>query len=142
MSNEITDLATPTRHPATDFFWDATREHRLELLRCDECEHFIHPPRPVCRFCLSMNLSPQQISGRGVIYSFTIVEKPAHPWLESNGRYLVAAIELEEQSELRFLSNIVDIAPDDVVIGMEVEVDFVDVSPDLTLPVFRPGGTS
>jgi len=89
-----------------------------------------------------MNLSPQQVSGRGVIYSFTVVEQPPHPWLENMGRYIVAAIELEEQPELRFLSNIVDIAPDDVVIGMEVAVDFVDVSPDLTLPVFRPGGTS
>ena len=97
--------------------------HRLELLRCDECEHFRSASLAPCAdSALSMSLS-QPVSGRGVVYSFTVVEQPPHPWLETWGATCPGGCNrAEEQSELRFLATSLTLLPDDVAIGIEVEV--------------------
>jgi uncharacterized OB-fold protein len=128
----------PAPDPLTQFFWDGCREHRLLIQRCNACGHYIHWPRPVCRFCQSTDLAPAEVSGRGTVYTYTVTVQPFHPWFADKVPYLVATIELEEQEHLHMVSNLVECTEDDVVVGMPVEVTFRDVADDLVLPLFRP----
>ena len=54
------------------FFWTSGADGRLRFMRCNDCETTIHPPYPVCRNCLSENVSPQAVPGTGEIYSVTV----------------------------------------------------------------------
>jgi uncharacterized protein len=127
----------PTVDASSEFFWEGARQHQLLILRCQGCGHYIHLPRPVCRFCLSSDLVPTPMSGRGVVYSYTVARQAFHPWFASRLPYVLAVIELIEEEGLRMLSNVVDCAPEDVAVGAGVEVAFQAISDDVTLPVFR-----
>ena len=123
----------------TRFFWDAAREHRLVIQRCDGCAFYIHWPEVCCPRCGSERLSASEVSGRGTVYTFTIVQHVFHPGFAADVPYSLALIELEEQPGLRVVANIVDCPNDAVRIGMPVEVTFEDRE-GYSLPQFRPAG--
>jgi len=140
MTSTESDLLPPLPDPSplTQFFWDGVAEHRLMILRCQDCQHFVHWPREVCRFCLSTDLAPTEVSGRGKLATFTIPMQPYDPFYMSQVPYVLAVVELEEQENLKVVTNIVDCAEEDVTIDMPVEVTFREVAPGVTLPLFRP----
>jgi len=121
----------------TTFFWEGAREHKLLILHCDECDHWVHYPKPACPVC-GGSVQPKQVTGRGVVHTFTITHNPV-PGFEPP--FAVVLVELEEQKGLRVVSNLVDVAPEDIEIGMPVEVAFVDAGEDVVLPLFRRRAT-
>lgn len=136
----MADVTLPRPDPESlgAFYWEGARQGVLLIQRCDECGTYIHYPRPVCRVCLSQRLTPAPVSGRGVVHSYTVMMQPFHPFFADRVPYVVASIELEEQTGLRVMSNLVDCDLDAVEVGMPVEVVFEDVVPDWTVPQFRP----
>ena len=124
--------------PATDgpsgFFWRSGADGRLRFLRCSSCAYLIHPPTSFCPSCQSREAEPAAVSGRGTVYSYTVNHQP---WDGIGDIYVIAVVELEEQVGLRLMTNLVDVTPDDVHIGMPVEVVFEDHDP-VYLPLFRP----
>jgi uncharacterized protein len=118
-------------------FWEAAREHRLVLQRCDDCNGFQHPPSPVCHRCRSNNVAWRDVEGRGTVYTYTAVHKAFIPALAESLPYFVAVIELPGADGTRIVSNLVEVVPKDVTIGMDVEVVWDDY-PELSVPRFRP----
>jgi uncharacterized OB-fold protein len=116
------------------FFWTSGADGVLRLLRCNNCQFFIHPPGPVCPRCLSRDLGPQAVSGRGQVVTFTVNHQQ---WIPGSEPYIIAWVSLNEQPDVRLTTNLVDVEPEDVVIGTEVEVVF-ELSEDVYLPLFRP----
>ena len=114
-------------------FWTGGIDGYLEITRCAECGYYVHPPAPRCGRCYSDRVAPAPVSGRGRVYTFTVNEHAWMPGLEVP--YVIAVVELEEGPKLT--TNIVDIDPDDVVIGLPVQATFEDVD-DVTLVNFRP----
>jgi uncharacterized OB-fold protein len=120
-------------------FWAGLRRHQLLILRCDECRTFVHPPQASCPRCLSLDLTPEAVSGRGVVYSFTVVNREFAPGIEPP--YVAALVDLVEQDGLRLVTNLVNVAIGDVRIGMPVRVVFFDINgEDVTLAHFEPDG--
>jgi uncharacterized OB-fold protein len=119
-------------------FWDGAREHKLVILRCQACGLYLHPPRPVCRACLSMDVAPEEVSGRATLYTWTVVEQAFGAYYATQVPYVYATVELVEQADLRLVTNIVDVPFDQLRAGMDLEVTFHDLSAELTLPRFRP----
>ncbi len=117
-------------------FWDGLREERLLIQRCRACGGLQHYPRPHCIRCLSLELEWVQASGRGTVYSYTIVRRAANPAFAEDVPYVLAVIELEEGPHLS--GNVVGIAPEEVRIGMPVEAVFDHVTPEATLLKWRP----
>ena len=108
---------------------------------CNGCNQFHFYPRALCPNCASANLQWTAISGRGGVYSFTIVHRAPSPAFASEVPYAVALIALEEGPHL--MSSIVNCAVDAVHIGMRVKVafrDFDDGDGGAVLPVFKPAG--
>jgi uncharacterized protein len=130
----------PMLDPLSRFFWDGARDNKLMIQRCDACGTYIHLPRPVCRKCLSFELSPAEVSGRATLYSYTVTHKVFHPYVADKVPYIVATVELVEQPGLMLLTSIVDLDEADVHIGMDLSVRFDPFGPDFTRPVFtKPG---
>lgn len=132
--------AIPRRHlPALNdnnrFFWTSGADGVLRFCRCRQCGIYIHPPAPVCPKCWSREVSPQPVSGKGKVVSFTINRQHWEPGLETP--YVVALVEMAEQEGLRLTTNIVRIAPAEVKIDLPVRVIF-DQREDVWLPLFEP----
>lgn len=119
-------------------FWRGGAEGALRLLRCRHCGHHIHPPAPICRRCHSRELEVAALSGRGRVHTFTVNHQPWNPTMPHP--YVVALVEIEEEPEVRLVANIVGCPPEEVHIGMAVEVCFERIAEDCYLPQFRPPG--
>ena len=124
----------PTTTPDTQFFWDGLRDHKLLIQRCTACHALRHPPRPMCPHCNALAWDTLESSGHGTVYSFVMPRHPPLPWFEYP--YIVALIDLE--GGIRLVSNLCDVAPQHVTIGMPVEVFYARFDDGLVLPQFRP----
>ena len=127
-------IPLPRPTPLSRPHWEGCVEGVLRVQRCDECGSFVFVPSPVCGGCRGTKLSWVESSGRGTLYSYTTVHRPQQPVFEVP--YVVAIVELEEGWHM--LSNLVDVAIDDVAIGMPLEVSFERKSDEIVLPYFRP----
>ncbi len=134
MNEDQRPLPKPDRD--SEFYWAAARRHELMLQRCDECGRFRFYPRIICPDCLSDTFQWQRVSGRGTVYSFTVIYRPPTPAFQNQVPYVLALIDLPEG--VRMMSNVVGCDHRDVYIGMPVDVIFDDVSEEITLPKFRP----
>ncbi|HZO81782.1 MAG TPA: Zn-ribbon domain-containing OB-fold protein [Candidatus Binataceae bacterium] len=120
---------TPTSAP----FWAAARRHELTLQRCGNCRKFIYYPRERCPHCFSERLGWERVSGRGKVYSYTVVRRASSRAFDRP--YVLAIVELDEG--VRMTTNI-EAPPENVRIGMPVAVCFDDVTPEHTLVKFKP----
>lgn len=117
-------------------FWEANRRHELVLQHCRKCCNYRYPPGLICPECGAEELEWLRVSGKGIIYSWTVFHRIYHPAFVNEVPYAVVAVELEEGP--RMISNLVDCALKDIEIGMAVEVVFEDVTEEISLPKFRP----
>lgn len=118
-------------------FWEAAKQHRLVVQRCQACGYFNHPPRSACDACLSQQLRFEPVSGRGTIYSFTVMHQPAVAGFAEQLPYLNILVELDEQPLLFMVSHLPIAEREKVCIGARVEVSFEEIDATLTLPQFR-----
>jgi uncharacterized protein len=116
-------------------YWEALARHELYFQCCRDCGTKRFYPRAVCTKCLSSRTEWVRASGRGTVYSFTVTHQNQSPGFRENLPYVLAIVELEEG--VRLMTNIVG-SPDALRIGMAVEVVYDDVTPEVTLPKFRP----
>ncbi|HEY1653010.1 MAG TPA: Zn-ribbon domain-containing OB-fold protein [Acidimicrobiales bacterium] len=116
------------------WFWDAARDGKIVAQKCSGCHRFRHPPRPMCPWCHSLQFEITELSGQGEVYSYSALHHPQNPAFE----YPVIAALIDLEEGVRVLSNLVDVEPGDVRIGMVVVVDFRPTLHDAQVPVFRP----
>jgi uncharacterized OB-fold protein len=129
----------PTIDAETRPFWEACRAHELRAQRCTGCHRFRWPPRPLCPHCRSWEAEWTALPGTGVVASYVVVHYSAVPVFAAELPYVVAHITVDgTDGALRLTSNVIDCPPDDVSVGMRVAVVFEDVTPEVTLPKFRP----
>jgi len=126
----------PTLDVETRPFWEACKRHELLVQRCNDCGKFQYYPRAVCCHCLSTNLEYRKASGKGKVYTYSVVYINRAPGWDDKTPYVVAYVELEEG--VRMMTNIVGCDPETVKIDMPVEVTFEDLSEEVALPVFKP----
>jgi len=126
----------PTLSRTSAKFWKAAKRHELCLQRCQDCGHYVVHPRSLCPQCLSSNSRWEKVSGRGTVYSYTVIRRASTPGFEEDVPYVFAIVELDEGP--RMATNIVGIEPEKVAIGIKVEAFFDDVTPEITLVKFQP----
>ncbi len=126
-------LPIPT--PVTQPFWDALAEGRVELQHCDDCAKYIYYPRTHCPGCLSRDLEWREVSGNGVVHTYTVARRPtAPPWAEDLPQ-LIAVVELDEGP--RLTTELVNVEPDAIEVNMRVKPVFRSVG-EATLLLFEP----
>ena len=133
----------PSPTPESLAFWTGGRDGDLLIYRCHNCGHFFHPPGPACWRCRSTDVAPEKVSGRATVVAFTVDRQPWIPGFDPP--YIVAIVELAEELDTRLITNVVGIAPEDIRIGLQVEVFFEewtgfsgDEDSRVWIPLFRP----
>ena len=126
----------PADPELTKPFWEAAKRHELLIPRCSACDRFFFYPRHTCPHCMSPDWEWAPVSGRGRVYSFTLVRRPANPAFGDDVPYPYAVVELDEGP--RMITNIVDCPVEAIEIDMPVRVRFDDVTPEWTLVKFAP----
>jgi uncharacterized OB-fold protein len=141
MMTELKPYAKPLPNIDYDIkpFWDAVKEHEFKLFRCKVCGAWYWPVA-CCRNHENEpffgNMEWTKASGRGKVFAFNIHYVAFDPAFQDDIPYVYALIELEEGPIIG--SNIVGCAAEDVTYDMPVEVVYEDITPEYTLPKFRP----
>lgn len=115
-------------------FWTGGAEGELRIMQCQDCQGMIHPPRPVCRHCLSDNVEPVAVSGFGVVDTFTVNHQKWHPAMEVP--FVLARVALEDAPGVIITSNVINCDVEDVDIGDRVRVVF-EQQDDVYIPLFE-----
>jgi len=126
----------PVIQPYSQGFWDGTKQHKLMVQHCNDCGANIFYPRRDCPECWSQNLAWIEASGRATVYTYSVTLEGVEEMFREDLPIILAWIDLPEG--VRMHTNLVDCDPEEVEIGMEVEVVFRDVTEEITLPYFRP----
>jgi len=129
------DLPLPQPSLDNAAFYAAAARGELRFQRCTPCRRFRHYPRPVCPYCLSRDFSWDLSTGRGTVYTWTIVRGPTLPAFEDELPYNVVDVLMDEG--VHFVSQVLGCEPDEIHAGMPVEATFVAVDDDITLVKFR-----
>jgi uncharacterized protein len=125
----------PPVNQAMEPFWEGARNGRLMVYHCGNCGKNYWPAID-CPACDSPHMEWTQATGKGVIFTYTIMHQVYHPGWKSEVPYNVAWVKLDEGPIL--ISNIADCQNADLHIGMRVEAIFDKVTPEVTLPKFKP----
>jgi uncharacterized OB-fold protein len=130
----------PAITPEAKPFWDAAAQQKFVVQQCQDCQSWIWTPRPSCNECGSEKIAWQPMSGKGEVYSFTVIRqivgRAASKAFEPDIPYVVAWVDLDEGP--RLITNIVGCPVEDVKLGMKVSVVFEQASPEIWLPKFKP----
>jgi hypothetical protein len=126
----------PQLTPENEHFWKGGAEGELRFLHCARCAYLVHPPQPRCPLCLGTELAPRAVSGRAQVLTFTVNHQPWIPGFAPP--YVVAIVAIDEQPDLRLMTNVVGCAPEAVRIGMPVRVVFEACEDGIHLPLFEP----
>lgn len=124
----------PAMIQETRFFWEGLEKGELRIQACRACGALRHPPVVRCPACGSFDLGYRVASGRGHVYSFVEIHHPPIPPFE----YPLPVVLVELEEGTRLIANVAGITPEELRVGLPVEVGFERVDPELTLPVFRP----
>jgi uncharacterized OB-fold protein/acyl dehydratase len=135
----------PAVNADNEALWDGYRKHELRIPKCNACGTLVFPPSPRCAACGEFDMGYVVASGRGTVYAAVAVHYPQVPGFA----YPLSAAVIELDEGTRMVSNVIGVAPEQVKIGMRVEVEWLDSHPALvdgatdsrgpqTLPLFRP----
>ncbi len=116
-------------------FYEGCQRGELLFQRCSDCGAWRHVPRELCPDCGSWNWEWQASSGRGRVFTWTVIERALHPAFAEAVPFAAVVVELEEG--VRLLSHVLDCPPDQLEMDMPVDVVFEGVTAEITLPKFR-----
>jgi uncharacterized protein len=116
------------------FFWTSGADGKLRFLRCQQCAAFVHPPRPVCRHCLSEKVSPEVVAGTGIVDTFTVNHQEWRPGLSVP--YVIARIAIDGAPGVYLTTNVIGCPVDAVDVGDRVRVSF-EQHGEIYLPLFE-----
>lgn len=141
MSEKLTmdgvDRALPLVDEESRAYWEAGRDGVLRFPACNACSALLHPPVPVCRYCRSEDLELRDVPATGIVVGATINHQQ---W---DARYAppfaIVTVAIDADPRVRVVSNLVDVAPEDVRVGMRVEARFEEHE-DVWIPLFVPSG--
>jgi acetyl-CoA acetyltransferase/uncharacterized OB-fold protein len=131
------DRPLPIVDEQNEHFWHAGQEGVLRFARCGTCGALLQPRPPVCRYCRSEEIALVAVSGRAIVVGVTVNHQAWDPRFPPP--YVLATVAIEEDTRVRLVTNLVDVDPDDVHVGMRVEARFEHLD-DVWLPLFVPTG--
>lgn len=128
---QVTDL--------NEFYWTSGADGVLRFQKCDACQGLVHPPKPICNHCRSLDLSITEVSGKARIIGFTVNSRFAIPGLQPP--FTIGHVAIDEDDRVRLTTRIIDADPETLFLGQEVEVRF-EHADDVYFPLFTPTGAT
>ena len=114
-------------------FWEGCAVGELRFQLCARCDRPNFPPSEHCRHCASFEQVWESSSGRGRLYSWTVVHRPVTPAFVAP--YAPAIVTLDEGYQM--ITTIVGVGVDALRIDLDLRVEFHRVgAEELWLPYF------
>ena len=135
----MSDIAKPVprgEHMHAGFF-EYCNKRELRFQRCSKCEWWRHMPRESCEKCGSFEWSWERSSGKARLFSWTTIHRALHPSFVDDVPYTVVIVEMEDEEGVRLATRLIDVADDELKLDLRLEVDFEEISPEVTLHAFR-----
>jgi uncharacterized OB-fold protein len=120
-------------------YWDAVKEHRLEVPRCTTCGWYYNRWKLICSNCGGESFAWTQVSGKGTIHKYSIVYQTTVTGFQDEIPYVVVNVSLDEQPECIITTNLLGVDQsefDNLTVGLPVQLEFED-RPKATVPQFR-----
>jgi uncharacterized OB-fold protein len=118
-------------------FWEHIAQGRLMFQACGDCGLAVHPPLPVCPACQAANRTWMPAPATGRVFTYTIAHYASHEAVQGHLPYNIAVIEFPDLPGVRLVSNVIDVAPENMAIGMSVEPVFEAAAIDRKIVRFR-----
>jgi uncharacterized OB-fold protein len=115
-------------------FWDSLKAEEARIQRCDACGMFRFIPREICS-CGSTDATWTAISGKGEVYTYTVVRRAPTPAYQADAPYVIAHVTLDEGP--RMIAWL-EVDPEQASIGMPVQIAYRHVTEDQSLFSFVP----
>jgi uncharacterized OB-fold protein len=126
----------PNVSSETKPFWDACREGKLIVQKCNDCGKHQTYYRAFCCHCWSHSMTDVVSDGTGVVWGTTVTYRNSTPAWKDSVPYVMAIIELPEGVKL--VTNVINCDPESVEVGTPVRAVFTAVTDDITIPYFEP----
>ena len=130
--NELVGPRSALVRNLTEAYWAGARRGELLIQRCEACSERWHPPLPRCPACHSASVAWIPVSGRGRVYTYTVVYHATHVAMKDRVPYISALIQLDEGP--RVLTNLIHCSEEDVRVDMPVHVVFEPLTDEISLP--------
>ncbi len=124
----------PVENYDSEHYWQGLRDGKVLIQKCSSCGTLRHPPSPMCRSCQSLEWETVEASGQGTLYSYTTLHYPHIPPFDYPN--IIGLIDLAEG--VRMVAQMTQMKPEELEIGMAVQVVLEEVQDDLVLPLFKP----
>lgn len=136
------NTAKPTPNPSrlTQGYWDQIQKRQLVVMKCQTCRATVFFPKAWCPSCLSTEMTWSPVSGLGTILTYTIVHQAPFDSYRESVPYVIALVEMADAA-MQMMTNIVNVAPEQVAIGMAVQVVFEERTRNgapFLVPQFEP----
>ena len=118
-------------------YFEGCKKGQLRVQQCIGCSRRRWPPRPACPACGEIGAEWVCAPTEGSIYSFIVVHRADNPSFIDMVPYVVAVVEVDAATPIRFLGNIVDADHDELAVGARVEVIFEEFGPGIVMPNWR-----
>ena len=130
------DGPLPSVTEETEGFWRAAREKVFALHRCTGCGAY-YWPASACKTCRNepflANMKWEPASGKGEIFAHVVCQRTFHPAIPAP--FVYGLVKLAEGP---LMPCGIDVAPEQARVGLPVEAYFVELTPEFTVPWFRP----
>lgn len=135
-----TDSGVPTYliprvSPEAEEFYAGALRRELRIQRCDSCGLHHHYPRIACPHCGSADLHWVTATGRGTVYSFTVIRQHGIPPFKEQAPFVVALVDVDEPGA-RFIAQMPSLAIEDAAIGLRVRATFKPASNEVAFVEF------
>ncbi|MGE0796931.1 MAG: Zn-ribbon domain-containing OB-fold protein [Lautropia sp.] len=137
MSGLYTTFPAPLVTALTRPFWDGCAEGKLRLQRCDRCGRLRFYPTEACPDCRSTDATWTDVSGRARVFSWIVVHRSVDPVWQARAPFVTGIVEIDEQPGCLLPGLIVGADPQQVRIGMPVQVEFERTDPSTVVPRWR-----
>lgn len=128
----------PSPQGESDFYWQKAKEKELWLRQCNACGKPYFYPRDISPCCFSKDTSWVQASGKATLFTYGIVQRAPHPGFREDVPFVTALVELEEGPIMPTNVVVDDPTPENLPIGLALEVFFEDITDTIALPKFKP----
>ncbi|MEJ6022675.1 Zn-ribbon domain-containing OB-fold protein [Ramlibacter sp. PS4R-6] len=138
MTSYLPDLGPITAPQLPDHFafWDYCAKRELRFQCCSACGQWRHPPAPVCPHCGSAAVEWKLAPSRAELFSYTVVHHASTPALRGHVPYNIAIVAFPDLVDIRIVSNVLDVPPQELRIGMPLQLVWQEQAPGRVLPLF------
>lgn len=141
MSSYLPDLGAIAAPQLTEHlrFWAYCAQRELRFQCCEACGRWRHPPAPVCPQCASPAAEWKLAPPRAQLFSYTVVHHAPAPALRDYVPYNIAIVDFPDLIDIRIVSNVIDVPPAELRIGMPLRLVWQEQAPGRVLPLFARG---